>query len=542
MNIHRNSIASSLLLLIGLFSGAPTAIADQGSMQIIVNGPDADGITNVGICFTNPAELTGWVSYVMAGGSSGGFLKHDGTPGCPSYAGGSAGYRLTPGSTYNYSGTATNGGNNYSASVTYVAPAPDPAIEAARVKRVTDDANFRTAQDAAIAAATLESQAWNAANPGKQKCVQWGPIVHANRVSTASGGVCANPVEPGPGTTVQTVEAPAVEAKSTTPPPTATPVPSPVATPAQPDANPTLAVWGNGKPFTRVLPGQLSTDQCPVGFQAANGVIAAIGTGTFTECWPENAWNAWRLGGTTWEDFKNSGGTTNVQAVIDLNAAIATLKSEAKIVAQKAADSTPGIQRCSKWSGYGQSGQECAYTFLAPGEKPLVSENSETPTTPKVDTPPSGTSTLPVTDTATVTSNVATAPITAKVEPTNSGVVQPTTSEESNGGLAAISVEGTTEQLNTLITKVIDPGLEQKSLAKILTKLDALRPITYSKTQSLPIERVIEETAVSLTPDICRVKGTTVTSLKPGKCIFTYELVGTSGNSFMTQKSIIFKK
>lgn len=403
---------------------------------------------------------------------------------------------------------------------------------------INADANFRAAQDTAIAAATLESQAWNAANPGKQKCIQWGPIVHANGVSTASGGVCANPVAPGPGTTVPTAEATAVEAKTTTLPTAATPV----ATPTQPDANPTLAILGNGKPFTRVLPGQLSTDQCPVGFQAANGVIVAIGTGTFTECWPENAWNAWRLGGTTWEDFKNSGGTTNVQAVIDLNAAIATLKSEAKTVAQNAADSTPGIQRCSKWSGYGQSGQECAYTFLAPGEKPLVSESSETPTKPKVDTPPSGTSTLPATDTATVTSSTETPQVATPVTSTNTGTVKSTTAGESNSGLTAISVEGTTQQLSTLIAKVVDTGLEQKSLAKILVKLDALRPITYSKTQSLPIERVIEETAVSLTPDVCSVKGTTVTSLKPGKCVFTYELVGNSGNSFMTQKSIIFKK
>ena len=59
---------------------------------------------------------------------------------------------------------------------------------------VDADLNFRSAQDSAVAAATSESQAWNAAHPGEQKCVQWGPIVHANGVSTASGGVCANPV------------------------------------------------------------------------------------------------------------------------------------------------------------------------------------------------------------------------------------------------------------------------------------------------------------------------------------------------------------
>lgn len=59
---------------------------------------------------------------------------------------------------------------------------------------VDADAAFRNAINTATAAAEEESKAWNAAHPGQQKCVQWGPIVHANGVSTSSGGVCANPV------------------------------------------------------------------------------------------------------------------------------------------------------------------------------------------------------------------------------------------------------------------------------------------------------------------------------------------------------------
>ena len=56
------------------------------------------------------------------------------------------------------------------------------------------DEDFRARSEAAEAAALLESQKWNAEHPGEQKCVEWGPIAHANGVSTASGGVCANPV------------------------------------------------------------------------------------------------------------------------------------------------------------------------------------------------------------------------------------------------------------------------------------------------------------------------------------------------------------
>jgi hypothetical protein len=63
------------------------------------------------------------------------------------------------------------------------------------------EAAFRQAQIDATAAAEAESRAWAEANPGKQKCVQWGPIVHANGISTASGGVCANPVPVPSGST-----------------------------------------------------------------------------------------------------------------------------------------------------------------------------------------------------------------------------------------------------------------------------------------------------------------------------------------------------
>ena len=236
------------------------------------------------------------------------------------------------------------------------------------------DVDFRARQDAAIAAATAESQAWNAANPGKQKCVQWGPIVHANGVSTASGGVCANPVEPGAGTTVPTQPADPVTAPETSTVTsgsgsTGAPDPAPsadpgVPTPSTPQED--YSRWGNGSPFTRVLPGQLSTEQCPSGFQAANGLVAAIGVGTFTECWSDKAWAAYRLGGNAWEQFKNSGGTYDATIELNRQAQLRELKLMAKAVAQKAADSTPGIQRCSTWSGYGESGEECAYSFVAP--------------------------------------------------------------------------------------------------------------------------------------------------------------------------------
>ena len=102
---------------------------------------------------------------------------------------------------------------------------------------VDADLNFRSAQDSAVAAATSESQAWNAAHPGEQKCVQWGPIVHANGVSTASGGVCANPVPiPAGGSSTSesstsSITSTPTQSESSTPVVVSTPTPTPTPTP-----------------------------------------------------------------------------------------------------------------------------------------------------------------------------------------------------------------------------------------------------------------------------------------------------------------------
>ena len=135
MNLKR--LVPVSLIALSLSMVMPVAYAEN-QMQIIVSGPDASGITNVGICFTNPSELTGTVTYNIAGSGSGSFLKHSGTPACPSYASGSSGYRFTPGTTYNYSATASNSGNSWSASVSHKAPGtPTPTPTASTVETRT---------------------------------------------------------------------------------------------------------------------------------------------------------------------------------------------------------------------------------------------------------------------------------------------------------------------------------------------------------------------------------------------------------------------
>lgn len=103
---------------------AGTALSSASNqLKIISVGPDSDGITNIGVCFTDPSVLSGNVTYNISGASSGSFLKHSGTPACPSFASGSTGLRLSPDTSYNYSATASNNGINYSATLSFRTPA-----------------------------------------------------------------------------------------------------------------------------------------------------------------------------------------------------------------------------------------------------------------------------------------------------------------------------------------------------------------------------------------------------------------------------------
>lgn len=378
---------------------------------------------------------------------------------------------------------------------------------------VNADAAFRAAQDSAIAAATAESQAWNAANPGKQKCVQWGPIVHANGISTASGGVCANPVAPGPGTTVQSQSADAVVG------PTSAPASSTSSAPAVIPTNDT-PITGNGSPFTKILPGQLSTAECPTGFQAANGIIAAIGTGTFTECWPDLAWKANRLGGTYWEQFKSSGGTLDVTPVIDALKVIADYKSRAKAVAQAAADLTPGIQRCSTWSVYGQSGEECAYAFIKPSGSTTVSDTSTaltstdtatTTSTPNTTLDTRTASSLSISALDSSTASVALLPVAGNSATTTSNADQTTTpaTDESksldsaqSSQIEVPSADLSARQFKGKVVISIDSNIEKAQLTITATKRDGktiVIPVTTNAEGERTISQKLNLTGYTLT-------------------------------------------
>jgi hypothetical protein len=122
-----------------------------------------------------------------------------------------------------------------------------------------------------------------------------------------------------------------------------------------------LTQFGIGRPFTRVVAGNLSASQCPAGYQAATNSLPGIIDGGATECWPDNAWAAYSIGGDVWTQFKISNGSLNAQAEATRRVQVNAIRALALQQAQNLSNLTPGIKRCNSWSGFGESGQECAY-------------------------------------------------------------------------------------------------------------------------------------------------------------------------------------
>ena len=84
---------------------------------------------------------------------------------------------------------------------------------------IDEEAKYRSDLAAAQAAALAQSLAWNTANPGQQKCFQWGPIISPSG-GTSSGGVCANPVGSAPSSSGSTGSTPTSETRTATTTPT----------------------------------------------------------------------------------------------------------------------------------------------------------------------------------------------------------------------------------------------------------------------------------------------------------------------------------
>jgi hypothetical protein len=221
---------------------------------------------------------------------------------------------------------------------------------------------------------------------------------------------------------------------------------------------------------------------------------------------------------------------------------VASLKSQAKSVAQTAADKTPGIQRCSKWIGYGETGEECAYTFIEPTGSTSSGTGTNSVVMPPVNSDSSTAITVPsvIQNPDTLTATTATSnPLTTS---TSSILNSSDTSKLASVEEVKLDLFGTPQEIVYLITKVSESYSEAKTLTSLVNKLAKAASKISTKSVKLPYSVLANEIAQTLTPEVCNVKGMTVTSLKKGSCTIEYTVSGKSGNQFTTSKTFEFKK
>lgn len=363
----------------------------------------------------------------------------------------------------------------------------------------------------AMAAAEAESKAWNAANPGRQKCVQWGPLVHPNGVGVASGGVCANPVPAGtaPSGSDSISSSPVTE--SDLDGSSSSGVTSSFSVALLPlDPIPGDSVYrGSGYPYTQVVDGQVGVTGCPVGFQAANGLIVDVGTKrVYTECWPERAWIAYRLGGEAWDLYKASGGSYDPSVEIDRRNKVLLIRSRAKAIAEAAALLTPGVERCSAWSGFGESGRECAYAFIVPNGQSVSSS-----------------ATLSSSTSSTISSETSTSNSTSS--PSSISV-----------GLASSTIEGSSTNVASWSLLITPDSQEASSISQLATSITNLSTVQRTLVQALPKDKSLNYKVTSLTPKICQASSARVRISKAGVCKVGFAIVDSAGNRYQIVKKL----
>ena len=508
MKFNKGVLAAVLLGLMATFMAAPGAHSwddhpETNPFPGVAFGEEIPGYTKIAICSDTPEIPDNCV-------------RRTGQPECP------------PWSANDVTATLRADGSWASAKLWCRASWTPPVTQA-------QEEEYRQAIESAQRAAEEESRAWNEANPGRQKCVQWGPIRHPNGVGESSGGVCANPVPAGTAPSGSaSVEAPSVgegdvggastpsASPETSPATTSSPVSSSPASGLDPDPAPSGGVdyRGSGYPYTVIVLGQVGLAGCPTGFQAANGLIADASTRqTYTECWPERAWTAYRLGGDAWELFKATGGSYDPSVEVERRSKVELLKSKAKEVAEAAARTTPGIERCSSWSGFGESGRECAYAFVAPTSSSASAPASST--------------TSPVTTSVTVRSSTESASAPA----TNSPAAAETSSSSSVSSsiavaLDAVQVSGTSVQVARTALSVTPDPVEAASISALAEGITEVRTVQRTLLQSMPRDANLTYRVTSATPEVCRASTWRVRITNPGLCVLNVEITDSSGNSY----------
>jgi hypothetical protein len=262
-----------------------------------------------------------------------------------------------------------------------------------------------------------------------------------------------------------------------------------------------LTRFGIGKPFTKVIPGSKSINDCPDGFKAASNPIAGVDGGA-TECWPLDAFSAWNSGGLAWGNFKNSkqdaADVEKEKSTIEIN----KIRANSLIQAQKNANTTVGVVSCVDWEYLGQiSGRECAFV-------PTQSSFG----------------------------NGSTGAKSALASLKNVKI-----SEMNTEGKAELSATGSRANLRQVMDVVIQDESVIRSIDKLLNSVEIKSKTTLKNGAKLPDNIELDVEIRSLNVKVCEVYGGKLKVKKSGFCNVEYT-VNESDVDFVLQQKLKVKK
>jgi len=173
------------------------------------------------------------------------------------------------------------------------------------------------------------------------------------------------------------------------------------------------------------------------------------------------------------------------------------LVARAKEVANSAAAETPGIERCSSWAGFGESGRECSYVFVDPVTQQQNSTNQST------------------TDSAQQDSSSA-----IEVE------------------LESVRVATSSLSISRLALSITPNESEGQGIAQLARDFAAFSAVQRTAIRQLPRVAGIKYTVKSMTKSVCQASTQRVRITRAGVCIIEVEAKDSAGNVYSFAKRI----
>ena len=212
-----------------------------------------------------------------------------------------------------------------------------------------------------------------------------------------------------------------------------------------------------------------------------------------------------------------------------------TQKSLALTKSRILALETPGLERCVKWYGYLEKGEECSLATTTEStslSSRSLSSSIASDTATAVISVDTGTSVIAMSSTTTGSDSV---PLSITVKQGNENA-------DPKLEVSTVNVVANANEVVQISAKVESDKKFSIDVEKYINKLLAIAAETNLSKFKLPSSRLSQESSVSLTPLVCSVEGLLVQKKSKGVCSISYTIVPPSGNSYTVEKTFTFKR